>query len=224
MSEAEQNPGGNWFSIHMHQFGNQRLFCVTLFTLQLSENTLTHLTFCARRLLTMGGGRGRTYGGRGALKGKGVGTAGKAVAKDATLHVDLLRAFPAEDGCCTATVRGLTQRCSSRPFWRNCWPLRIRSYSIGLLKAQYAGRQHHPRHGCTPAVRPSHGASGPHCPSQPAPRVVGFQPPWQLTEVFFCSFFPDARQPAGRTRRPVGTAGAHYVWALHAVLSTVLMF
>lgn len=32
------------------------------------------------------------------MKGKGVGTAGRAVAKDATLHVDLLRAFPAEDG------------------------------------------------------------------------------------------------------------------------------
>ena len=46
----------------------------------------------------MGGGRGRTYSGRGALKGKGVGTASRAVAKDATLHVDLLRAFPAEDG------------------------------------------------------------------------------------------------------------------------------
>ena len=40
----------------------------------------------------------RTYAGRGAQKGKGVGTATKAVAKDATLHLDLLRAFPAEDG------------------------------------------------------------------------------------------------------------------------------
>lgn len=40
----------------------------------------------------------RTYAGRGAQKGKGVGTATKAVAKDATLHLDLLRAYPAEDG------------------------------------------------------------------------------------------------------------------------------
>ena len=40
----------------------------------------------------------RTYAGRGAGKGKGVGTTPKAVAKDATLHLDVLRAFPAEDG------------------------------------------------------------------------------------------------------------------------------
>ena len=58
----------------------------------------TLLSFRARRLLAMGGGRGRTYSGHGALKGKGVGTAGRAVPKDSTLHVDLLRAFPAEDG------------------------------------------------------------------------------------------------------------------------------
>lgn len=35
----------------------------------------------------------RTYAGRGGEKGKGVGTATKAVAKDATLHLDLLRAY-----------------------------------------------------------------------------------------------------------------------------------
>lgn len=39
----------------------------------------------------------RTYAGRGAQKWEG-GTATKAVAKDATLHLDLLRAYPAEDG------------------------------------------------------------------------------------------------------------------------------
>ena len=66
----------------------------------------------------MGGGRGRTYSGRGALKGKGADTAGRAVAKDATLNVDLLKHFPPKTGlfCCTATVLGLTHSCSSRPF------------------------------------------------------------------------------------------------------------
>lgn len=44
------------------------------------------------------GGRGRTYSGRGSQKGKGVGAAAKAVAKDATLHLDVLRAYPADDG------------------------------------------------------------------------------------------------------------------------------
>ena len=46
----------------------------------------------------MGGGRGRSYAGRGASKGKGVGAPAKAVSKDSTLHLDLLRAYPAEDG------------------------------------------------------------------------------------------------------------------------------
>lgn len=73
-------------------------FCVTFFTLQLSENPLTYVTSSARRVLTMGGGRGRSYAGRGASKGKGVGAPAKAVSKDSTLHLDLLRAYPAEDG------------------------------------------------------------------------------------------------------------------------------
>ena len=81
----------------------------------------------------MGGGRGRTYGGRGALKGKGVGTAGKAVAKDATLHVDLLRAFPAEDGPILLHRNGA--QVLEPTFLTQLLPLRIRSYSIGLLKA-----------------------------------------------------------------------------------------
>lgn len=44
------------------------------------------------------GGRGRSYGGRGASKGKGVGAPVRAVSKDSTLHLDLLRAYPADDG------------------------------------------------------------------------------------------------------------------------------
>lgn len=44
------------------------------------------------------GGRGR-YGGRAAAKGKGIGsTVAKAVPQDSTALLDLLRAYPAEDG------------------------------------------------------------------------------------------------------------------------------
>ena len=70
-------------------------YCVNRYTKH--QKTISALVPRSIRSLAMGG-RGRTYGGRGSQKGKGVGAAARAVAKDATLHLDVLRAFPAEDG------------------------------------------------------------------------------------------------------------------------------
>ena len=175
----------------------------------------------------MGGGCGRTYGGRGALKGKGVGTAGKAVAKDATLHVDLLRAFPAEDGPI------LLHRNGARSDAQVLEP----TFLTQLLAAENQELLNRPAKGLSMlAGSIIHGTVALQRSDQAMVRAdrtallnqlqellaFSLHDSWQKSS--FAVFFPDARQPAGRTGRPVGTAGAHYVWALHAVLSTVLMF
>ena len=122
----------------------------------------------------MGGGRGRSYAGRCASKGKGVGAPAKAVSKDSTLAS---RSFKGLSG------RGwLNFAAPPRRAFRRADPWTILPDPTDELResgaaqqtrkrSQHARWEYYPRCDRTAAVRRSHATGGPYRPARPAARA-----------------------------------------------------